>query len=208
MAKKKVKAKTIVKVKKSAKAKKSAPKSTVVRAKAKAAPKAVQKKAPARKQPAKVNALAAGYRWVNPTLVVRNVAAAVEFCKAAFGFVLRVAMPGPDGSLMHAELGYKDSVVMLGPENQQMGSFAPQGPSPVTLYVYVENVDSVARRAASAGGKLMMPPTDMFWGDRTAIIVDPDGHNWMLATHYKDMTPADMAKAMESMPPPGPPPTM
>ena len=137
-------------------------------------------------------ALASGYQWVNAYLTVRDVQAAIDFYQNAFGFVLRLSVPGPEGKLMHAELMHKDSLVMLGPENPSMGALAPQGQSPVTLYTYVENVDEIASRASSNGAMLIKPPTDEFWGDRCAIIVDPHGHSWMFATHVKDVYPEDM----------------
>jgi PhnB protein len=79
---------------------------------------------------------------------------------------------------------------MMGPENQQMG--APQGASPVILYTYMENVDEVASRAASAGATVVQQPRDEFWGDRCCILVDPQGHWWMMATHVKNFSADDM----------------
>jgi PhnB protein len=96
-------------------------------------------------------------------------------------------MPGPNDSIMHAELTHHEALVMLGPENPQMGALAPQGPSPVTLYVYVDDVDEVTSRAKLEGGNVVKQPEDTFWGDRCAVVVDADGHSWMLATHVKDV---------------------
>lgn len=198
---------------KKAAARRRAPQAKTKKAALRAKPRPAKKKVTAKKRPApapavsrKSKAVTAGSQWVNPLLVVRNMKAAIQFYTAAFGFKVRSSMPGPDGALMHAELMHNDSLVMLGPENQERGSFAPQGPSPVTLYVFVENVDDTVQRAATAGGKVMMPVADMFWGDRCAVIVDPEGHSWMIATHIKDMTPEEMMKAMQSAPPPEPPP--
>lgn len=192
--------------------KKAAPKKAAARAKAakkpalRAKPKPAKKKAAAKRATAAVTARTPGSQWVNPMLVVRSIKASIEFYTKAFGFKLRGAFPGPDGTLMHAELMHKDSLIMLGPENQQMGSFAPQGPSPVTLYIFVENVDSTVQKAVATGGKVMMPVADMFWGDRCGVVVDPDGHSWMIATHVKNMTPEEMMQAMPSGPPPQPKP--
>jgi PhnB protein len=136
--------------------------------------------------------LAPGYQWINAHLTVRNVQEAIDFYRNAFGFTLRMSMPGPEGKIMHAELTHRDSTVMLGPENPEMGALAPQGQSPVTLYVYVDNVDELATRASSNGAMLVKPPNDEFWGDRTAVIVDPQGHTWMFATHVKDVSAEDM----------------
>lgn len=101
-------------------------------------------------------------------------------------------MKGPDGTIMHAELMYNDSVVMLGPESPERGGFAPQAAQSVTLFVYVENVDEQTARAQAAGATVLQPAMDQFWGDRTSIIKDPDGYTWMLGTHIKDVAPEDM----------------
>ena len=132
---------------------------------------------------------------MNPILVVRNMNAAIHFYTNGLGFTLRSSMPGPDGQSMHAELALNNSLIMLGPEAPDRGSFAPQGPSPVTLYIFAENVDEVAARAAGLGGNMVMPPMDMFWGDRCAMVVDPEGHRWMIATHVKDLSPQEMMDA-------------
>lgn len=182
MAKKKVKA--------SSRSKAKSVKKRAVVAKSKKAAKAKAAKKPA--SPKQSKALAPGYRWVNPYLVVRDIQRAIDFYRNAFGFSVRVSMPGPDGKLMHAELSHNDSVIMLGPENPQRGSVAPTGPSPVTIYTYVENVDDVASRALANGGKVVDPPSDQFWGDRCCVLLDPDGHFWMLATHVRDIAPEDM----------------
>ena len=196
MAKKKMKtkAKPAAKPKKApAKAKAKPSRRMVVKAKP-AKKKPMQQSRPAAAQaPKRSKALAAGANWVSPYLTVRDVQSAIDFYTGSFGFKLRNSMPGPDGKIMHAELIHNESVVMLGPENHERGSFAPQGPSPVTLYIYVEKVDDVTSRAGSNGGKIVQEPTDMFWGDRTSVVIDPDGHSWMVATHVKDI-PFDQMK--------------
>lgn len=149
-------------------------------------------KKPAQKAPAKSKALAEGYQWINTVLVVRDMEAAIDFYSRALGFKLRLSMPGPDGKLMHAELMHNDSVIMLGPENPERQSFAPSGPTAHTIYMYVEDVDSVTNRAANHGARVVDPVKDQFWGDRTAVLIDPQGHSWMLATHVRDMSPEDM----------------
>lgn len=178
-------------------------------ARPKARPKAVKAARPKVSRPApKVMApktpkgLAPGYQWVNTYLTVRDVAAAIRFYETTFGFKLRFSMPGPGGVIVHAEMTHYDSCIMMGPENPQMGANAPQGPSPVTMYVYVENVDATASSAVANGGRMISPPEDKFWGDRCAIVLDIDGHSWMLATHVKDVSPEDMhPPAMEPPPP-------
>lgn len=152
--------------------------------------------------PAKSKALAPGTQWINAYLTVRDVQAAIEFYQRGFGFEVRSTMPGPGGVILHAELMHNDSLLMLGPENPEMGAFAPQGgPSPITLYAYVDDVDDVASRASSNGARISQPPEDKFWGDRCCIIVDPQGHTWMIATHVRDVPPEEMIPPVpESVP--------
>jgi PhnB protein len=139
-----------------------------------------------------------GYHTVTPYLVVRDAAAAIAFYAKAFGAEELFRMPGPGGAVMHAELKLGDSIVMLGEESPQMGTSAPQtiGGSPVSLMVYLNDVDASFARAAQAGCTVEMPPTDMFWGDRYGKLQDPFGHHWSLATHQEDVSPEDMAKRM------------
>lgn len=136
---------------------------------------------------------------ITAMLTTVDVEKAYQFYQKAFGFEGRGVMKGPDGKPMHAELKLRDSVLMLGPENQEWKSFSAKtlGDTPVTLYVYVENVDKVVLQATNAGAKLLQPPADMFWGDRTATLVDLDGNKWMLATHTSEPTPEQMDAAMK-----------
>ena len=142
-----------------------------------------------------------GYHTVTPHLVVRDAAKALAFYAKAFGAEELFRMPGPGGVVMHAELKFGDSIVMLGEESPQMGTSAPPtiGGSPVTLMVYLNDVDASFARAAQAGCTVEMPPTDMFWGDRYGKLEDPFGHHWSLATHKEDVSPEDMAKRMAAM---------
>jgi PhnB protein len=128
-----------------------------------------------------------GVNPLTPILVLRNVEAALEFYQQAFGFKLRNVMRGPENAILHAEMSHVDSQIMMGPESPERGAFAPSGPSPVTLYLLVADVDAIADQARLHGGNIVQPPTDMFWGDRTAVIIDPEGHKWMIATHIKDV---------------------
>ena len=145
------------------------------------------------------------YVAISPMLTVADIKKAYEFCQKAFGFEGRGIMPGPDGKPMHAELKLRESVLMLGPEfpAQQVYSAKTLGNTPTTLYLYVEDVDQLATRAVNAGATLLQPPTDMFWGDRTATLVDSEGNKWMLATHKSEPTPeqmeADMKKQFAQM---------
>jgi uncharacterized glyoxalase superfamily protein PhnB len=107
-------------------------------------------------------------------------------------------MPGPDGKVMHAEMKFGNSMVFLGEEMPEMQCLSPQAlnGSPVTVHLYIENVDEVFDRAVKAGGEALMPPTDMFWGDRYGKLKDPFGHQWSLATHQWDLTPEEINKGM------------
>ena len=143
-----------------------------------------------------VKAIPEGYRTVTPSLTVRDGAKAIDFYKKAFGAQERMRLPGPDGRLMHAELKVGDSIVMLGEEMPEMGCKAPVSVGAVSssLYVYVPDVDAAFKRAVEAGAKAIMPPADMFWGDRFGTVEDPSGHRWGLATHKEDPSPAEMEK--------------
>ena len=131
---------------------------------------------------------------VNVYLNTKDPEKAVEFYQKAFGFKLKVTMPGPDGKIMHAELTHGDCTVMLGPENFEMGAKAPStvGGTPLSLYIYVKDVDALTRRARAAGGNVVREPADQFYGDRVAVIVDPEGHIWGFATHQRIVPPEEM----------------
>ncbi|HEU0007722.1 MAG TPA: VOC family protein [Terriglobia bacterium] len=139
------------------------------------------------------------YTAITAMLTVADLQKAYAFYQKAFGFEGKVLMPGPDGKLMHAELKLRDSSLMLGPENPawKTASAKTLGNSPATLYLLVEDVDKLAAQATAAGAILLQPPADMFWGDRTATLLDPDGNKWMLATHKSEPTPAEMDAAMK-----------
>lgn len=139
-----------------------------------------------------------GYHTVTPHLIVRGAAKAITYYAEAFGAEELYRMPGPDGTVMHAELMIGDSRVMLAEESPQMGSSSPQaiGGSPVCLMLYVKDVDASFARAGAAGCTVQMPPTDMFWGDRYGRLQDPFGHQWAMATHVEDVSPEEMAKRM------------
>lgn len=142
-----------------------------------------------------------GYDALTPYLVVRNADKAIEFYKELFGATELMRMSSPDGkSVMHAELKIRNSVMMLGDENPRMNVFAPDAsgkPPPVSVMWYVPDVDALFKKAVSMGAKGLMPPMDMFWGDRFCKFADPFGHLWGVATHKQDLTPAEMAKAGE-----------
>ncbi len=144
----------------------------------------------------KVKPVPAGYHTVTPYLVVRGANEAIEFYKKAFGAQEMLRMPMPDGKIVHAEIKIGDSVVMLGEENPQMGAKSPQslGGSPVSIFLYVPEVDATYKQAIAAGAKQVMPPADQFWGDRFGKLTDPFGHEWGLATHTEDVAPEELMK--------------
>ncbi|MFC4276360.1 VOC family protein [Achromobacter aloeverae] len=138
---------------------------------------------------------------VTPHLVCSDAAGAIAFYKKAFDATELARLPGPDGKLMHAMVRIGDSNIMLADEMPTCGSFSPvtlKG-TPITLHLYVADVDAGYARAIEAGGKAIMPPADMFWGDRYGVLEDPYGHRWSMATHKRDMTPDQMDKEMKEM---------
>jgi uncharacterized glyoxalase superfamily protein PhnB len=141
-----------------------------------------------------------GYDSLIPSIVVRDAAKAIEFYKSTFGAVELMRMPYPDGSkIAHAELKIRNSVMMLGDECPSMGGLAPQagaGLPATSVMLYVPDVDATYNKGISLGAKSVMPPMDMFWGDRYAKFIDPFGHQWGLATHTRDVSPEECAKAM------------
>lgn len=140
---------------------------------------------------------------VTPHLVCDGAADAIEFYKKAFNAVETARMRTPDGKIMHASVRIGDSTVMLVDEFPDYGSVGPKklNGSPVTMHVYVPDVDRVFAQAVAAGATVRMPLENQFWGDRYGQVVDPFGHNWSIATHVKDMTPEEMNEAMQSMNP-------
>ena len=145
-------------------------------------------------------AIPKGYHTVTPSLVVAGAAKAIDFYKKALGAEEIMRFPGPDGTLMHAEIRIGDSTVMLGDEMPEQGARGPKsiGGTPVSFFVYKEDVDAAWKRAVDAGGKQIMPLADQFWGDRTGCIEDPFGHHWWLAQHVEDLTPEEIRKRGEA----------
>ena len=138
------------------------------------------------------------YGAVSAMLTVTDIKAAAGFYQKAFGFQKRGIMNGPDGKPMHCELRLRDATVMLGPEyGPDKKSAKSMGGSPVTMYVLVDSVDKTFAKAVKLGATATMPPMDMFWGDRCASLIDPEGHSWWLGTHVAEPTPAEMKKKMK-----------
>ena len=151
---------------------------------------------------ADVNPIPDGYPQVTPYLCVDGASAAIEFYGKVFGAKERMRMPAPDGRIGHAELEIGDSLVMLSDEYPEMGHRGPKtiGGTPVTISVYVEDVDDAFERAVSSGATSVREVEDQFYGDRTGTFEDPFGHRWSIATHVEDVPPDQMAKrAAEAM---------
>lgn len=144
----------------------------------------------------KVQPIPEGYHTATPYLIVNRGAEAIEFYKKAFGANEIMRLAQPDGRIGHAEIRIGDSVIMLADEHPQMGSRSPEsiGGSPVSILLYVEDVDAVFNQAVAAGATIQRPVRDQFYGDRTGGIMDPFGHSWYIATHIEDVAPEEMKK--------------
>jgi PhnB protein len=139
------------------------------------------------------------YGAVTANLVVADVKAAANFYQKAFGFAKRSIMNGPDGKPVHAELTLRGTTLMLTPEMPQMGSRGAKavGASPTTLYLLTESADKAVAKAVKLGATLKGEVADMFWGDRTGTVVDPEGYMWMVSTHIAEPTPKEMQQKMK-----------
>ncbi|HZZ42076.1 MAG TPA: VOC family protein [Tepidisphaeraceae bacterium] len=131
-----------------------------------------------------------GFNTITPHLHVRGGRDAIAFYKKAFGAEEVSVLPGPGNSIMHAQLRIGNSPLMLGEECKDRGIQSPLslGAASLTLHLYVDDVDASFQRAVDAGCKVKMPPANMFWGDRYAMLSDPFGHVWSLATHIEDLS--------------------
>jgi uncharacterized glyoxalase superfamily protein PhnB len=148
----------------------------------------------------KAQAIPKGHHTVTPSLFVAGAAKAIDFYRKALGAEEVMRFPAPDGTIMHAELRIGDSIIMLADEMPDQGGRGPKsiGGTPVSFFVYGENVDAAWKRAVDAGAKPIVPLADQFWGDRTGCLEDPFGHQWWLAQHIKDLTPEELRKNAES----------
>jgi len=147
------------------------------------------------------SAVPEGFHTVTPQLTLDNAAEAIEWYKKALGAVEGDRATGPDGKVMHSELRIGDSKIMV--NDAMMGSKGPKalGGSPASLWIYVDDCDSLFNRAVSAGARVAEGPmgqlTDQFWGDRSGTLTDPAGYRWTIATHKEDLTPEEMNKRQE-----------
>ena len=144
-----------------------------------------------------------GYHSVTPYLIIPGGKAsqALEFYTRAFGAKELIRMPRPGGGIAHAEIQFGDSRIMLADEDPKMDAHGPShyGGSPVTLHVYLKDVDASTKQATSAGATVIRPLADQFYGDRTAGLQDPFGHRWYLSTHVRDVSVEEMKKHMKTM---------
>ncbi len=144
----------------------------------------------------KVKAKPEEYHTVTPYMIVHDGAGAIEFHKKAFGAKELMRMPGSDGKIGHAEIKIGDSTIMLADEAALLNIRSARSlkGSPVSMMLYVDDVDKVAQAAIKLGAKLIRPVEDKFYGDRSGTLEDPYGHTWNISTHVEDVPPEEMAK--------------
>ncbi|MEQ8786474.1 MAG: VOC family protein [Pirellulaceae bacterium] len=138
---------------------------------------------------------------VYPYLRMRDATAAIEFYKRVFGAEEIFRLTEPGGRIGHAELQFGPVVVMVSDEYPEMGILGPPSPGGggLGIHLHVDDVDSLTQRAVDAGATLTMAPTDQFYGERSAKIVDPFGHEWMLGQHLEDVSPEEMQRRFSAM---------
>jgi PhnB protein len=151
--------------------------------------------------PTKVKPIPDGHHTVAPYLAIKNAASALDFYKTAFGATETYKLIIPDGRVGHAEIRLGDSLIMLSDEFPEFGGKAPEslGGSPVSIHLYVEDVDAVFKRALAAGARELKPVMDQFYGDRSGQLQDPFGHLWWVATHKEDVAPEEMQKRVRAL---------
>jgi len=149
----------------------------------------------------KVPYIPKGYNTVTPYLIIKGAAKAIDYYKNVFGATVVVRMDGPDGRVGHAELKIGDSIIMLADENPEMGAIGATtiGNSPVSLYVYLPDVDRVVEKAKAEGATILKPVQDQFYGDRSGFLQDPFGHRWGIATHVEEVSPQELKERMKKM---------
>jgi PhnB protein len=144
-----------------------------------------------------------GYHSVTPYLIIKGASRAIDFYKNSFGAQEIMRFPGPNNTVAHAELRIGDSVIMLADEQQaQYRSPEAYGGSPVSLMIYVPDVDKTFKQAISNGAKETRAVQDQFYGDRSGNLVDPFGHVWTVSTHVEDVSAEEMQRRMAALPKP------
>ena len=145
---------------------------------------------------AAVKAIPDGYHTVTPYLILSGASDAIAFYKKALGAEEVMRMADPGGKIHHAEIEIGDSRIMLADEHPEIQALSPKtvGGSPVSIHLYVADVDGAVERAVSAGAKLIRPVADHFYGDRVGGIEDPFGYRWFIATHKEDLTMDDIRR--------------
>jgi PhnB protein len=143
-----------------------------------------------------VKAIPDGYQGATPYLSIRGAASAIDFYKDAFGATEEMRMGDPNGKIGHAEIKIGEARIMLADECPEMGFRSPQeyGGSPVTIHLYVNDVDKMVSHAIAAGAKVLKPVEDQFYGDRAGKLEDPFGHVWYIATHKEDVPPEELKR--------------
>jgi PhnB protein len=151
--------------------------------------------------PSTVKPIPDGHRTVAPYLAIKNAGGALEFYKNAFGAIETYKLVVPDGRVGHAEIRLGDSLIMLSDEFPEFGGKAPKalGGSPVSIHLYVDDVDAFFERALAAGARELKPVADQFYGDRSGQLEDPFGHLWWVATHKEDVPPEEMQKRVRAL---------
>ena len=147
-----------------------------------------------------VNPIPPGHGTVTPSIIVAGAAKAIDWYKQALGAEEISRFEGPDGRIMHAEIRIGDSHIMMGDEVPEYGARGPGllGGTPMSLFIYGPDVDARWKRAVDAGGKVIMPLADQFWGDRSGYVEDPFGHQWWISQRMKEMSPQELRKAADA----------
>jgi len=148
-----------------------------------------------------VKAIPDGYHSITVYLALRDAAKAIDFYKAALGATELYRLPGPGGKIAHAEVQIGDSRVMLSDEMPEWGNKSAKtiGGTPIGLCIYTENVEALADRFVKAGGKVVRPLENQFYGDRSGTFEDPEGYKWTLSQHVEDVSPEEMSRRMAKM---------
>ena len=147
----------------------------------------------------KVEPIPKGYEGATPYLIIKGAAKSLEFYTKAFGATEIMRVPAPEGKVGHAEIKIGNAIIMLADEFSEMNHRSPQslGGTPVSIMIYVKDVDSFVSRATAAGAKVLQAVENKFYGDRSGTLEDPFGHHWHFSTHVEDVPPEEMAKRAE-----------